>query len=235
MALVWLSGNHESPLACRGVEASQRSPREAGLFALVISLFLAVFALLQSPSHHYSSRTLRIRCDGQAECANCVAKGRACCYMPSRRGGPRNPPGRRNKGISLENPIDLTTGERRGPPRRATPSPMEAPAPSARSEAEGWWRRFRSRARRPCRENRTPADGGRMGEPALRTVWTRSRAAECRGALGRDRLHLRLHLHAGGQEPARRAVVREAESDPTLRQQRAPASGHRAHRRRAFG
>ncbi|KAE8387401.1 C6 finger domain protein [Aspergillus alliaceus] len=33
-----------------------------------------------------SRRTLRIRCDGQTVCTNCVAKRRSCSYVPSRRG-----------------------------------------------------------------------------------------------------------------------------------------------------
>ncbi|KAJ5152343.1 Transcription factor [Penicillium capsulatum] len=34
-------------------------------------------------------RTSRTRCGGQEPCANCVAKGRKCSYLPSKRGGPR--------------------------------------------------------------------------------------------------------------------------------------------------
>ncbi|KAL1964561.1 hypothetical protein VTN77DRAFT_6858 [Rasamsonia byssochlamydoides] len=36
-----------------------------------------------------SCRSLRTRCDGQQQCANCIARGTPCCYTPSRRGGPR--------------------------------------------------------------------------------------------------------------------------------------------------
>ncbi|PLB54195.1 C6 finger domain protein [Aspergillus steynii IBT 23096] len=85
-----------------------------------------------------SCRALRIRCDGQAECANCAAKGRSCCYVPSRRGGPRIHPGRKNKGISLENPIDLTATDKQGPSLRLeTPTPMETEE-NSRSEGEEW-------------------------------------------------------------------------------------------------
>lgn len=45
-----------------------------------------------------SCRTLRIRCDGQTVCSNCVAKGRSCSYVPSRRGGPRYCSSRKYKG-----------------------------------------------------------------------------------------------------------------------------------------
>lgn len=38
----------------------------------------------------HNSRTLRIRCDGQNPCMNCIAKNANCFYVPSRRGGPRN-------------------------------------------------------------------------------------------------------------------------------------------------
>ncbi|KAJ5690248.1 hypothetical protein N7462_004640 [Penicillium macrosclerotiorum] len=34
-------------------------------------------------------RASRTRCGGQEPCANCVAKGRKCSYLPSKRGGPR--------------------------------------------------------------------------------------------------------------------------------------------------
>ncbi|PYH47123.1 putative C6 finger domain protein [Aspergillus saccharolyticus JOP 1030-1] len=34
-------------------------------------------------------RSLRIRCDGLERCANCVARETACCYVASKRGGPR--------------------------------------------------------------------------------------------------------------------------------------------------
>ncbi|KAJ5160009.1 uncharacterized protein N7482_007013 [Penicillium canariense] len=34
-------------------------------------------------------RASRTRCCGQEPCANCVAKGRKCSYLPSKRGGPR--------------------------------------------------------------------------------------------------------------------------------------------------
>lgn len=83
------------------------------------------------------SRALRIRCDGQPECANCIAKGRSCCYVPSRRGGPRHHPARKQKGPVAQSAIDLTAGEGKSPPRRKSPSPMETDGPS-RSEAEGW-------------------------------------------------------------------------------------------------
>ncbi|KAJ9216516.1 transcriptional regulator family: Fungal Specific TF [Paecilomyces variotii] len=36
-----------------------------------------------------SCRSLRTRCDGQERCANCIARDITCCYIPSRRGGPR--------------------------------------------------------------------------------------------------------------------------------------------------
>ncbi|KAJ5370825.1 uncharacterized protein N7496_006917 [Penicillium cataractarum] len=34
-------------------------------------------------------RASRTRCGGQEPCSNCVAKGRKCSYLPSKRGGPR--------------------------------------------------------------------------------------------------------------------------------------------------
>ncbi|RAL07803.1 putative C6 finger domain protein [Aspergillus homomorphus CBS 101889] len=34
-------------------------------------------------------RNLRIRCDGLKRCGNCVARETPCCYVPSKRGGPR--------------------------------------------------------------------------------------------------------------------------------------------------
>jgi hypothetical protein len=37
----------------------------------------------------FHSRSLRTRCDGKERCANCVSRGTACCYTPSKRGGPR--------------------------------------------------------------------------------------------------------------------------------------------------
>ncbi|KAI9037264.1 transcription factor domain-containing protein [Aspergillus affinis] len=84
-----------------------------------------------------SCRALRIRCDGQPECANCIAKERPCCYVPSRRGGPRNYSARKNKSAVVHSPTDLTADEGKDPPRLKTPTPME-PEEHARSEAEEW-------------------------------------------------------------------------------------------------
>ncbi|PYH95700.1 C6 finger domain protein [Aspergillus ellipticus CBS 707.79] len=47
-----------------------------------------------------SCRTLRIRCDGQPRCNNCTAKDTLCCYVPSKRGGPRNCQNRKRKRLS---------------------------------------------------------------------------------------------------------------------------------------
>ncbi|PWY67893.1 C6 finger domain protein [Aspergillus heteromorphus CBS 117.55] len=47
-----------------------------------------------------SCRALRVRCDGQETCANCVAKGIPCSYLPSKRGGPRNCQNRKRKRLS---------------------------------------------------------------------------------------------------------------------------------------
>ncbi|KAA8642069.1 transcription factor domain-containing protein [Aspergillus tanneri] len=84
-----------------------------------------------------SCRALRIRCDGQAECANCIAKGRSCCYVPSRRGGPRNCLARRNRGtVAGGGATDLPSTEEINP-LAGSPTPME---PEARSNtgADEW-------------------------------------------------------------------------------------------------
>ncbi|KAK2792001.1 hypothetical protein FQN52_004107 [Onygenales sp. PD_12] len=36
-----------------------------------------------------SCRASRIRCDGKETCSSCASKGKECCYLPSKRGGPR--------------------------------------------------------------------------------------------------------------------------------------------------
>lgn len=57
----------------------------------------------------YNSRTLRIRCDGQNPCMNCVGKNASCFYVPSRRGGPRNCQNRKRRREPALIPVSITT------------------------------------------------------------------------------------------------------------------------------
>ncbi|BCR88441.1 transcription factor domain-containing protein [Aspergillus chevalieri] len=56
-----------------------------------------------------SCRTLRIRCDGQNPCTNCIAKNANCFYVPSRRGGPRNCQNRKRRKAPASIPVSVAT------------------------------------------------------------------------------------------------------------------------------
>ncbi|KAG5290979.1 C6 zinc finger domain-containing protein [Histoplasma capsulatum G186AR] len=49
-----------------------------------------------------SCRASRIRCDGKETCSGCASKGKECCYLPSKRGGPRKKKVGQSSGLGLE-------------------------------------------------------------------------------------------------------------------------------------
>lgn len=83
-----------------------------------------------------SCRTLRVRCDGQERCSNCIAKDTVCCYLPSKRGGPRNCQNRKRKRLSTPPTTvsDVRDEEYQG--LRRDNSSVEGPSSS--SDEDGW-------------------------------------------------------------------------------------------------
>ncbi|BCS05804.1 hypothetical protein ALUC_10185S [Aspergillus luchuensis] len=83
-----------------------------------------------------SCRTLRVRCDGQERCSNCVAKDTICCYVPSKRGGPRNCQNRKRKRASTP-PTTVSDAPDEGYQTQKRGSPIIEGPPSS-SDEDGW-------------------------------------------------------------------------------------------------
>ncbi|GFG23956.1 cyanide hydratase [Aspergillus udagawae] len=72
-------------------------------------------------------RASRIRCDGQEKCANCISRERACCYVPSKRGGARIPRNKCKSKSRPSSPSTVQTVDEKGESRQvSTPSAEES-------------------------------------------------------------------------------------------------------------
>ncbi|RDK36589.1 C6 finger domain protein [Aspergillus phoenicis ATCC 13157] len=89
-----------------------------------------------------SCRTLRVRCDGQERCSNCVAKDTICCYVPSKRGGPRNCQNRKRKRASTP-PTTVSDAPDEGYQTQKKGSPIVEGPPSS-SDDDGWFNQLLS-------------------------------------------------------------------------------------------